>query len=87
MGIDVHDEAPYRTKKGKEIPLKSGMVMTIEPGMYIDKDDKDVPKKYRGIGIRIEDDILVTKEGCDVLSSAVPKEISDIESLMATAKK
>jgi len=81
MGIDVHDEAPYRTKKGKEIPLKSGMVMTIEPGMYIDKDDKDVPKKYRGIGIRIEDDILVTKDGYENLSKGIRKSVKEIESI------
>jgi Xaa-Pro aminopeptidase len=63
MGLDVHDEAPYKDKNNKEIPLKKGMVLTIEPGIYIDKNDKSVPKKYRGIGIRIEDNILVTKNG------------------------
>lgn len=63
MGIDVHDPAPYKDVKEREIPLKKGMVLTIEPGLYIDKNDKSVPKKYRGIGIRIEDDILVTKDG------------------------
>jgi len=81
MGIDVHDECPYRTKKGKEIPLMSGMIMTIEPGIYIDKDDKSVPKKYRGIGIRIEDDILVTKDGHENLSADIYKEVEDIEGL------
>jgi len=63
MGLDVHDEAPYKDKNNKEIPLHKGMVLTIEPGIYIDKNDKSVPKKYRGIGIRIEDNILVTKNG------------------------
>lgn len=81
MGIDVHDEAPYRTKKGKEIALKSGMVMTIEPGIYIDKNDKNVPKKYRGIGIRIEDDILVTKYGYENLSKGIRKSVKEIESI------
>jgi Xaa-Pro aminopeptidase len=81
MGLDVHDVCPYRDKKGKEIPLKEGMVLTIEPGIYIDKDDKSVPKKYRGIGIRIEDDILVTHEGYENLSSGVAKEIDEIEAL------
>ena len=81
MGLDVHDEAPYKDKKGKEIPLKAGMVMTIEPGIYIDKKDKKVPKRFRGIGIRIEDDILVTKDGCENLSKDIFKEIDDIESL------
>lgn len=81
MGIDVHDEAPYRTKKGKEIPLKAGMVMTVEPGIYIDKNDKNIPKKYRGIGIRIEDDILVTKDGYENLSKGIRKSIKEIESI------
>ena len=78
MGIDVHDMAPYKKPNGKEIPLASGMVMTIEPAVYFDKEDKDIPKKYRGIGIRIEDDILVTKEGYENLSSKIAKEIKDI---------
>ncbi len=79
MGIDVHDEAPYKYKNGKEIPLKSGMVLTIEPGIYIDENDKDVPKKYRGIGIRIEDDILVTKNACENLSHDIAKSIEEVE--------
>ena len=79
MGIDVHDEAPYKYENGREIPLKSGMVLTIEPGIYIDENDKDVPKKYRGIGIRIEDDILVTKKGCKNLSSGIAKSIEEVE--------
>ena len=81
MGLDVHDSAPYKDKKGKEIPLKDGMVLTIEPGLYLSKDDKDIPKCYRGIGVRIEDDILVTKDGCINLSSAIAKEIKDIEAI------
>jgi Xaa-Pro aminopeptidase len=79
MGLDVHDMAPYRTKKGKEIPLKKGMLLTIEPALYIDKNDKEAPKKYRGIGIRIEDNILVTKNGYKNLSKMIPKEIDEIE--------
>lgn len=81
MGLDVHDEAPYKDKKGKEIPLMSGMVMTIEPGIYINEDDKSVPKRFRGIGIRIEDDILVTEKGFENLSKDIFKEIDEIESL------
>jgi len=81
MGIDVHDPAPYRDAKEREIPLQKGMVLTIEPGLYIDKNDKSVPKKYRGIGIRIEDDILVTKEGCENLSHHIAKTVDEIESL------
>ena len=84
MGIDVHDEAPYKYKNGTEIPLKSGMVLTIEPGIYIDKNDKDVPKKYRGLGIRIEDDILVTKDGCENLSEGIAKSVEEVESLYSS---
>jgi len=81
MGIDVHDPAPYKDTKNQEIPLQKGMVLTIEPGLYIDKNDKSVPKKYRGIGIRIEDDILVTKDGAQNLSNAIVKSIEEIEAL------
>lgn len=81
MGIDVHDEAPYKDKKGREIPLQKGMILTIEPGIYCDKNDKSIPKKYRGIGIRIEDDILVTEDGYENLSVGIKKEIKDIEKL------
>ncbi|QFR43688.1 aminopeptidase P N-terminal domain-containing protein [Sulfurimonas xiamenensis] len=81
MGIDVHDPAPYKDTKNQEISLQKGMVLTIEPGLYIDKNDKSVPKKYRGIGIRIEDDILVTKDGAQNLSNAIVKSIEEIEAL------
>jgi Xaa-Pro aminopeptidase len=81
MGIDVHDECPYKDKNGNEIPLKQGMVLTIEPGIYIDKDDESVPKRFRGIGIRIEDNILVTKSAYENLSSMIKKEVKEIESL------
>ena len=81
MGLDVHDVCPYKDKRGKEIPLKAGMVLTIEPGIYIDKEDRDAPKKFRGMGIRIEDDILVTKSGYENLSKTIKKELKDIEIL------
>lgn len=80
MGLDVHDQCPYKDEKGEEIPLKAGMVMTIEPGLYIDEKDKTAPKKYRGIGIRIEDDILVTRDGFENLSKDIAKTIAEIES-------
>ncbi|WP_428738015.1 aminopeptidase P N-terminal domain-containing protein [Sulfurimonas sp.] len=79
MGLDVHDQNPYKDKKDKEISLKAGMILTIEPGIYLPQDDKKIPKKYRGIGIRIEDDILVTKDGYKNLSIDIKKEIKDIE--------
>lgn len=81
MGIDVHDQCPYKDGNNKEIKLKKGMVLTIEPGLYLDKDDKSVPKKYRGIGIRIEDDILITDDGFENLSHDVAKTIEEIESI------
>lgn len=81
MGIDVHDEAPYKDENLKEIPLAKGMVLTIEPGIYCNEDDTTIPKKYRGIGIRIEDDILVTKKGSENLSIGIVKKVKDIEEL------
>lgn len=84
MGIDVHDPAPYKDDKHQEIPLQKGMVLTIEPGIYIDKDDKSVPKKYRGIGIRIEDNILVTKDGYKNLSQSIAKTIEEIEAISSS---
>ncbi len=81
MGIDVHDEAPYKDENAQELALKKGMVLTIEPGIYIDENDTSVPKKYRGIGIRIEDDILVTSKGCKNMSKGIAKTIDAIEAL------
>ncbi len=81
MGLDVHDQNPYKTKKQKEIPLKAGMVLTIEPGLYFPKDDTTIPKKFRGIAIRIEDNILVTKDGCVNLSEGIAKTTQEIERL------
>jgi len=81
MGLDVHDEAPYLDANKKEIALKKGMVLTIEPGIYISKDDKSVPKRFRGIGIRIEDDILVTKNSHKNLSYKIAKTIKEIEKI------
>ena len=79
MGIDVHDACPYKDENGEELPLCEGVVLTIEPGLYLDVNDTSIPKKYRGIGIRIEDDILVTKDGHQNLSIGIKKEIKDIE--------
>ena len=81
LGMDVHDPCPYVDERGEEIPFAPGMVMTIEPGIYIRDDDETVPKKYRGIGIRIEDNILVTETGCENLSSGIAKTVEEIESV------
>lgn len=86
MGIDVHDPAPYHDEAGEEIPLAAGMVLTIEPGLYLGADDPEIPEQYRGIGIRIEDDILVTEEGCENLSAAAVKSAAEIERMCASAQ-
>ena len=83
LGMDVHDVGSYMDQKGKSRKFENGMILTIDPGIYISKKNKNVPTEYRGIGIRIEDDVLVTKSGCDVLTKALPKEIGEIESIMA----
>ena len=80
LGMDVHDVGNYK-KKGKWRDLEPGMVLTIEPGVYILDSLKGVDKKWLGIGVRIEDDLLVTNDGNQVLTSHAPKEIQDIENL------
>lgn len=82
LGMDVHDVGEYRID-GQWRILEEGMVLTIEPGLYIAPDDTSVDEKWRGIGIRIEDDVVVTKDGCKVLTTGVVKEINEIEALMA----
>ena len=82
LGMDVHDVGEDRID-GEWRLLEEGMVMTIEPGLYIAPDDESVDPKWRGIGIRIEDDVVVTKDGCKVLTSGVVKDVDAIESLMA----
>ena len=82
LGVEVHDVA--KTREGEEYKtFQPGMVMTVEPGLYIDPDSENVPPEYLGIGVRIEDNILVTESGCEVLTAAVPKTIDEIEKLMA----
>jgi Xaa-Pro aminopeptidase len=84
LGLDVHDAGPYYTGDyDKARKLEPGMVFTIEPGLYFAPDASSSPARYRGIGVRIEDDILVTSNGCRVLTSGVPKEIDEVESICA----
>ncbi len=82
LGLDVHDVNCVRDAEGEYKTFEPGMVMTIEPGLYIAEGTKKVPPEYHGIGIRIEDDILVTESGPEVLTDSVPKEIDAIEELM-----
>lgn len=82
LGMDVHDVGDYKVNDEWRV-LEEGMVMTVEPGIYIAPDNDKVDKKWRGIGVRIEDDVVVTKTGCEILTDAVPKTIADIEALMA----
>ena len=82
LGVEVHDVA--KTRDGEEHKtFQPGMVMTVEPGLYIDPDSENIPPEYSGIGVRIEDNILVTESGCEVLTAAVPKTIDEIEKLIA----
>lgn len=84
LGMDVHDVGDYKVG-GQWRVLEPGMCMTVEPGIYISPDNDKVAKKWRGIGIRIEDDVAVTRQGCEVLSAAAPKTVADIEALMAAS--
>jgi Xaa-Pro aminopeptidase len=78
LGMDVHDAGPYKVADEWR-RLEPGMVLTIEPGIYIAEDSEGVDARYLGIGVRIEDDVLVTSDGNEVLSARVPKNIEDIE--------
>jgi Xaa-Pro aminopeptidase len=87
LGLDVHDCAQARAEVYKYGKLEAGMVLTVEPGLYFQMDDLTVPAKYRGIGVRIEDDVVVTARGCKILSDAFPREIADVEKWVAKAGK
>ncbi|MCK5480841.1 MAG: M24 family metallopeptidase, partial [Gammaproteobacteria bacterium] len=84
-GMDVHDVGDYKVG-GEWRELEPGMVLTVEPGIYIAPGSRGVAKKWWGIGIRIEDDVLVTKDEPDVLSKAAPKTVADIEAVMAAGR-
>ena len=83
LGLDVHDVGSYKLAK-KWRPLEEAMVFTVEPGIYI-RPSADVDEKWWNIGIRIEDDVCVTTEGCEVMTQRAPKDIADIESLMRSS--
>jgi Xaa-Pro aminopeptidase len=84
LGMDVHDVGDYKINQEWRL-LEPGMVLTIEPGLYVPLNCKHVDEKWQGIGIRIEDDVLVTTQGHEVLTSAVPKTVAEIEALMQAA--
>ena len=84
LGMDVHDCAQARKEAHTEGILKEGMILTVEPGLYIQPDDTLFPAEFRGIGVRIEDDVLVTKDGCKNLSSAMPRHPDEVEAWMAS---
>jgi Xaa-Pro aminopeptidase len=82
LGMDVHDVGDYKIGDQWRA-LEVGMVMTVEPGIYVAPDNMNVDQRWRGIGIRIEDDVVVTTHGCEVLTDQVPKQVDEIEALMA----
>ena len=84
LGMDVHDAGDYK-REGAWRALAPGMTLTVEPGLYIRAAD-DVPERLRDIGVRIEDDVLVTEAGCEVITAEAPKSIADIEALMRDAR-
>ena len=86
LGLDVHDCAAARAESYKHGALRPGMVLTVEPGLYFQLDDLTVPARYRGIGVRIEDDVLITETGVDVLSAAIPRRVEDVEAWVSSAK-
>ena len=86
LGMDVHDVGDYKVDNEWRV-LEPGMVMTVEPGLYVSAGNNDVAKKWWNIGIRIEDDVLVTRDGCEVLTADVPKTVDAIEALMAEGRR
>lgn len=86
LGLDVHDCAQARAEAYKFGRLEPGMVLTVEPGLYFQPDDLTVPARYRGIGVRIEDDVLITQTGVDILSAAIPRRTDEVESWVTAAR-
>jgi Xaa-Pro aminopeptidase len=83
LGLDVHDCGLARKEAYLDGVLEPGMVLTVEPGLYFKPDDLAVPEELRGIGVRIEDDIVITEAGCENLSAALPRSADDVEAWMA----
>ncbi len=86
LGVDVHDVGHLRLSEDDDLPLVAGMVLTLEPGIYIPADDESVPEEMRGVGIRIEDDLLVTPDGCENLTQSCPKSVEELEAIVGTGE-
>jgi Xaa-Pro aminopeptidase len=82
LGLDVHDVGVY-TQEGRARALEPGMVFTVEPGLYVSADEEKASPSLRGIGVRIEDDVLVTADGLENLTAAIPKRPGDVEAWVA----
>jgi len=87
LGLDVHDCAHALRENYRDGVLKPGMVLTVEPGAYFKSTDLAVPEELRGIGVRIEDDIVITETGCEILSDALPRDADDVEAWMAVVRR
>jgi Xaa-Pro aminopeptidase len=87
LGIDVHDCAAARTEKYRKGTLAEGHALTVEPGLYFQPEDELVPAELRGIGVRIEDDVVVTSDGVEVLSAGLPRTATDVESWLAAQRE
>ena len=83
LGIDVHDCSLARRENDRDAELRPGMILTVEPGLYFKADDMSIPEELRGIGVRIEDDLLVTEDGYENLSGALPRRADDVERWLA----
>jgi Xaa-Pro aminopeptidase len=81
LGLDVHDVGSYRVD-GEPRRLEPGQVFTVEPGLYVAKDDAQADARFRGIGIRIEDDVVITESGHENLTAAIPKTTDELEALI-----
>jgi Xaa-Pro aminopeptidase len=87
LGLDVHDCAKARKENYTDAVLREGMILTVEPGLYIQPDDELFAAEYRGIGIRIEDDVLVTASGCLNLSERIPRHPDAVEEWIRTLQQ
>jgi len=87
LGLDVHDCAQARSQEYRYGKLRRGMVLTVEPGLYFQPDDATVPERFRGIGVRIEDDLAVTGSGAENLSAILPSKSADVEDWIAEVQQ